>query len=144
MKKIFTILLFVLIGFMAYAQWQPSKGTQMTYQEPYTGTILSITKSHIDLYVNTDYTYITEPTEFEIEVYDSIGHFVERFVQDYPNIQAGVCRKIYNYSADLNGVMDITIYGDMSYQQGTTSYTISIPTYRRQKLYEDWLKQMLR
>lgn len=144
MKKIFTILLFILLALTGSAQWQATKGTQMTYHEEYTGTILSITKTRMDLFVNTDYSYITEPTGFDMMVYDSLGHFVESFSQDYPNVQPGVCRKIYKYTSELNGVIDITIYGTMGQHRCIMSYTISIPTYRRQKIYEDLIKQMLR
>lgn len=143
MKKLLLIFLLLFCGVAMGQTWQPADPNGIIYSEYNTGTYITLTQSSIKIVTTPEYTSVTEPVRFTFVVYDSIGHFVEKFDQSYPDVRPEVCEKMYDYLINTSGSFLITIYGTMKYQ-GIMSYSIEDYTYQVCIRYQEYLKSILR
>lgn len=128
MKKLLLIFLLLFCGMAMGQTWQPADPSGILYSEYNTGTYITLTPSTIKIVTTPEYSSVVTPNRFTFIIYDSIGHFVEKFDRGYPNVPPEVCKKIYDYITTMNGTFIITIYGTMKYQ-GTMCYSIEDYTY---------------
>lgn len=143
MKKLLLVFLLLFCGVVMGQTWQPADPTGILYNEYNTGTFITITPAIINIVTTPAYSSVVNPTYFVFTVYDSIGHFVERFNVHYPDTPPEICKKIYNYITSMNGIFIFTIYGRMQHH-GTMSYSIEDCTYYTYRKQQEYIKALSR
>lgn len=145
MKKILFLLTLTLVGLTCPAQWQPANPTGAVFTEQNTGTTLILTGSSVNITTSPAYTGVASPVRWEVVVYDSIGHRVDKFEEYCSNVSKRACEGLLYYTAFLNGEFAFTIYCTAPYDRNNIySYSIIIPTWYLQVLREEFLKQFVR
>lgn len=144
MKRLIIILFILMYGVSTGQTWQPADPSGVMYFEPITGTNIIITPSSITIGTTAVYTGVHTSTGMEIIAYDSIGHFVNKWIVIPPYKDTEICRRVYDYTVTVSGELIFIIHGVPDNQTTPLCYSINIPTYRAQQKYEEYLKSIYR